>query len=178
MEQLGSEKVVLVVDETGFLKKGECSVGVKRQYSGTAGRIENAQVGVFLAYTNEQGTAFIDRELFLPQEWADNETHRTQGQVPDDRTFLTKPQLAQRMLERTFKAGVQAAWVTADTVYASGKMRQLLEERRQPYVLAVPANYMLRFIADNGLQQPRIAELFETLGSQAWQRLSAGSGSK
>lgn len=178
VEQLGSEKAVLVVDETGFLKKGERSVGVKRQYSGTAGRIENAQVGVFLAYTSEQGTAFIDRKLFLPQEWADNETRRTQGRVPDDRTFLTKPQLAELMLDRTFKAGVQAAWVTADTVYASGKMRQLLEKRRQPYVLAVPNNFMLRIVTPSGLQQPRIAELFKTLRPEVWNRLSAGSGSK
>ena len=138
VEQLGSKKAVLVVDETGFLKKGDHSVGVKRQSSGTAGRIENAQVGVFLAYTSEQGTAFIDRELFLPQDWADDETRRTQGRVPDDRTFSTKPQLAEQMLERTFKAGIRAAWVTADTVYASGKLRGLLEERRQPYVLAYP----------------------------------------
>ena len=178
VEQLGSDKAVLVVDETGFLKKGDHSVGVKRQYSGTAGRIENAQIGVFLAYTSEQGTAFIDRELFLPQEWADDETRRTQGRVPDDRTFLTKPQLAEQMLERTFKAGVQAAWVTADTVYASGKLRGLLEERCQPYVLAVPNNFMLRIVAPSGLQQPRVAELFKTLESGAWQRLSAGSGSK
>ena len=178
VEQLGSKKAVLVVDETGFLKKGDHSVGVKRQYSGTAGRIENAQVGVFLAYTSEQGTAFIDRELFLPQDWADDETRRTQGRVPDDRTFSTKPQLAEQMLERTFKAGIRAAWVTADTVYASGKLRGLLEERRQPYVLAVPTNFMLRIVAPGGLQQPRIAELFKTLAPGAWQRLSAGSGSK
>lgn len=178
VEQLGSEKAVLVVDETGFLKKGDHSVGVKRQYSGTAGRIENAQVGVFLAYASEQGTAFIDRELFLPREWADNETRRTQGRVPDDCTFSTKPQLAEQMLERTFKADVQAAWVTADTVYAAGKMSGLLEQRRQPYVLAVPTNFMLRIVAPSGLQQPHVAELFETLESEAWQRLSAGSGSK
>lgn len=182
LDNLGSKEAVLVVDETGFLKKGKHSVGVKRQYSGTAGRIENCQVGVFLAYASETGTAFIDRELFLPQEWAGDEAgdkkRRDQGRVPEDRTFLTKPQLAERMLERTFEAGVQAAWVTADTVYSSGKVRQLLEKRQQPYVLAVPANFMLRFIADSGLQQPRIAELFKTLEPQAWKRLSAGSGSK
>ena len=131
-----------------------------------------------MAYTSEQGTAFIDRELFLPQEWADSETRRTQGQVPEDRAFLTKPQLAQRMLERTFKAGVQAAWVTADTVYSSGKMRQLLEKRRQPYVLAVPNTFMLRIVAPSGLQQPRIAELFKTLEPETWKCLSAGCGSK
>ncbi|MDQ3399121.1 MAG: IS701 family transposase, partial [Deinococcota bacterium] len=117
-EKLGSEKAVLVVDETGFLKKGEYSVGVKRQYSGTAGRVENCQVGVFLAYTSEKGTAFIDRELFVPKEWASDEKRRSQAQIPEDQAFLTKPQLAERMLERTFEVGVQAAWVTADTVYS------------------------------------------------------------
>lgn len=178
VDHFGSEDAVLVVDETGFLKKGEHSVGVKRQYSGTAGRVENSQVGVFLAYASEMGTVFIDRELFLPKEWAGDEERRNQSCVPEDRNFSTKPQLAERMLERTFEAGVQAAWVTADTVYSSGKVRQLLEERKQPYLLAVPANFMLRFIADSGIQQPRIAELFKTLGPNAWKRLSAGSGSK
>jgi SRSO17 transposase len=178
LDNLSAKDAVLVVDETGFLKKGEHSVGVKRQYSGTAGRIENCQVGVFLAYASDAGAAFIDRELFLPREWADNEERRNQSCVPEDRNFLTKPQLAERMLERTFKAGVKPAWVTADTVYSSGKLRQLLEERQQAYVLAVPANFMLRFIAASGLQQPRIAELFKTLEPNAWKRLSAGSGSK
>jgi SRSO17 transposase len=178
LDNLSAKDAVLVVDETGFLKKGDHSVGVKRQYSGTAGRIENAQVGVFLAYASDAGTAFIDRELFLPREWADNEERRNQSCVPEDRNFLTKPQLVERMLERTFEAGIKPAWVTADTVYSSGKLRQLLEERQQAYVLAVPANFMLRFIADSGLQQPRIAELFKTLEPNAWKRLSAGSGSK
>lgn len=178
LDNLSAKDAVLVVDETGFLKKGDHSVGVKRQYSGTAGRIENCQVGVFLAYASDVGTTFIDRELFLPREWANNEERRNQSCVPEDRIFLTKPQLAERMLERTFEAGVKPAWVTADTVYSSGKVRQLLEERQQAYVLAVPANFMLRFIADSGLQQPRIAELFKTLEPNAWKRLSAGSGSK
>ncbi len=177
VDHLGSADAVLVVDETGFLKKGEHSVGVKRQYSGTAGRIENCQVGVFLAYTSEKGTAFIDRELFLPREWVDEE-RRNQGQIPEDQEFLTKPQLAELMLERTFKAGVQAAWVTADTVYSSGRVRQLLEARKQSYALAVPANFMAHFISDRGIQQPRIAELFKTLKPKAWKRLSAGSGTK
>jgi SRSO17 transposase len=132
LSNLGSEEAVLVVDETGFLKKGEHSVGVKRQYSGTAGRIENCQVGVFLAYASDQGTAFIDRELFLPKEWADDKMRCNQGQVPEDYEFLTKPQLAERMLTRAFETGVKAAWVTADTVYSSGKVRQLLEQRKQP----------------------------------------------
>lgn len=133
---------------------------------------------MFLAYASKAGTAFIDRELFLPRDWASDEKRRNRGKVPEDQAFLSKPQLAEQMLERAFEAGVQAAWVTADTVYSSGKMRQLLEKRQQPYVLAVPANFMLRLVADSGLQQPRIAELFKTLEPNAWKRLSAGSGSK
>lgn len=98
LENLGSDGSVLVVDETGFLKKGEHSVGVKRQYSGTAGRIENCQVGVFLAYASEKGTAFIDRELFLPEEWTQDKERREEAGIPKDRKFLSKPQLAQLML--------------------------------------------------------------------------------
>ena len=178
LEHLGSDGSVLVVDETGFLKKGEHSVGVKRQYSGTAGRIENCQVGVFLAYTSEKGAAFIDRELFLPQEWAQDGARREEAGVPEGRKFLSKPQLAQRMLERAFSAGVKASWVVADTVYSSWKVRNFLEEQKQPYVLAVASNFMIRFISEDGVQQPHIATLFKNIGSDAWQRLSAGSGSK
>jgi SRSO17 transposase len=178
IEGLGSEDAVLVVDETGFLKKGEHSVGVKRQYSGTAGRIENCQVGVFLAYTSGKGTAFIDRELFLPEEWAGDKERRKQGRIPEDRKFLTKPQLAELMLKRTFAAGVKAAWLTADTVYSSWKVRNLLEQRKQPYVLAVASNFMVRFISNEGLQQPTIAKLFKGQAENVWQRLSAGTGGK
>lgn len=178
VEQFGSKEAVLVVDETGFLKKGEHSVGVKRQYSGTAGRVENCQVGVFLAYASEKGTAFIDRELFVPKEWVGDEKRRNQTQIPKDQAFLTKPQLAERMLERTFAAAIKPAWVTADTVYSSGKMRQLLEERKQAYVLAIATDFMAHFISDHGVEQPRIAELFKMPEPEAWKRLSAGSGSK
>jgi SRSO17 transposase len=119
VETLGTQKVVLVVDETGFLKKGKKSVGVKRQYSGTAGGIENAQVGVFLAYSTPLGTAFIDRALFLPEEWVNDAERREEARVPEAVTFKTKPQLALQMFKCAFKAGVKAAWVTADSVYSS-----------------------------------------------------------
>lgn len=177
IEKLGDEDAVLVVDETGFLKKGKHSVGVKRQYSGTAGGVENCQVGVFLAYATAKGAAFIDRELFLPEEWARDKERREAAGVPSDRKFSSKPQLAQRMLKRAFEAGVKAAWVVADTVYSSWQLRKLLEEKRQPYVLAVPSNFMLRFIDAGGIQQPHIKTLFQKLEPE-WQRLSAGSGSK
>lgn len=178
LENLSAEGSVLVVDETGFLKKGEHSVGVKRQYSGTAGGIENCQVGVFLAYTSDKSTTFIDRELFLPEEWAQDRARREAAGIPKGHRFLSKPQLAQRMLKRAFEAGVKASWVVADTVYSSWKVRNFLEERQQPYVLAVPSNFMVRFISCEGVQQPHIATLFKTIGPDAWQRLSAGSGSK
>jgi SRSO17 transposase len=178
VETLGAKDVVLVVDETGFLKKGKKSVGVKRQYSGTAGGVENAQVGVFLAYATSLGTAFIDRELFLPEEWADNAERRDEARVPIDVTFKTKPQLALSMFKRSFRAGVKAAWVTADSVYSSSEVRRYLEERKQPFVLGTSAQFMLRFPDNEGLRQARVDELFAELKAKSWQRLSAGQGSK
>lgn len=114
---LGDRNAVLVIDETGFLKKGTRSVGVKRQYSGTAGRIENCQVGVFFAYATARGRAVVDRELYLPREWADDPPRRQAARVPETVSFQTKPELAQTMLARTLDAGVAPAWVVADAVY-------------------------------------------------------------
>lgn len=132
LEHFGDPEAVLVIDETGFLKEGNKSVGVKRQYCGTAGRVENCQISVFLAYASAHGQAFLDRALYLPEEWA------------EDVEFATKPELARQMLERAFEATVPAAWVTTDDIYArEWKFRHWLEEHRQPYVLAVPANQAL-----------------------------------
>ena len=178
VETLGSEKVVLVVDETGFLKKGKKSVGVKRQYSGTAGGVENAQVGVFLAYTTSLGTAFIDRELFLPEEWADDAERRKEARVPEEVTFKTNPQLALRMFNTAFKAGIKAAWVTADSVYSSSAIRQYLEDQKQPFVLGISAQFMLRFPEADRIRQARVDELFGGLKAKDWRRLSVGQGSK
>jgi SRSO17 transposase len=116
LEHLSDPRGVLIVDETGFLKQGTKSVGVKRQYSGTAGRIENCQIGVFLAYAAPEGHVLLDRELYLPREWAEDAERRHEAGVPDEVTFATKPQLARRMLERAFVAGVPAAWVTGDSI--------------------------------------------------------------
>src|SRR6266404_6010477 len=118
---LGAEDGVLVVDETGFVKKGDHSVGVARQYSGTAGRIENCQIGVFLAYASGRGRAFLDRALYLPREWAEDPARRTEAGVPDTVEFRTKPQLAQAMLERALAAGVPAARVTGDELYGGDR---------------------------------------------------------
>jgi SRSO17 transposase len=138
IERLGDPGGVLVVDETGFLKKGGKSAGVKRQYSSTAGRIENCQVGVFLAYASPRGRALVDRELYLPADWAADPDRRTQAHVPAQVGFATKPQLAQLMLKRAIDAGVPAGWVTADEVYGGdARLRAWLESQDLAYVLAV-----------------------------------------
>jgi SRSO17 transposase len=137
---LGDEATgVLIVDETGFLKKGRKSCGVARQYTGTAGTTENCQVGVFLAYASQDGAAFIDRALYLPQDWIDDWGRRTEAGVPEDTGFATKIALAQRMLERAFAADVPASWVVADAFYGrSHAFRRWLEECDRPYALMIP----------------------------------------
>jgi DDE superfamily endonuclease len=117
LETLAAPHAVVVIDETGFLKKGTKSVGVQRQYSGTAGRIENCQVGVFLAYASPHGHTLLDRELYLPKSWTDDQERCREAHVPAEITFATKPELAQRMLERTLDSSLPVAWVTGDTVY-------------------------------------------------------------
>ncbi|GAC1432775.1 MAG: IS701 family transposase [Chloroflexota bacterium] len=175
VEQLGDPEAVVVVDETGFLKKGTKSVGVKRQYSGTAGRIENSQVGVFLAYAAPRGHAFLDRALYLPKEWAADAERRQEAGVPESVRFATKGQLAHEMLVRAFAAGVPAAWVTADEVYGDdGTLRAWLEEQDKPYVLAVSCAHRL-WVA--GLQE-RVDVLTAGLPAEAWTRLSCGEGSQ
>lgn len=175
VEHLGTPEGVLVVDETGFLKKGTKSVGVKRQYSGTAGRIENCQIGVFLAYASARGRAFIDRELYLPEEWATDTGRRREAGVPERVEFATKGQLAQTMLARAFAAGVPAAWVTGDEVYGNtSALRAWLEAEERPYVLAVACDHPLW----TGARQQRVDEHFVALPSEAWTILSAGEGSQ
>ena len=130
VEHLGGVHGVLVVDETGFLKKGNKSVGVQRQYSGTAGRIENCQIGVFLTYASAQGRTLLDRELYLPRVWADDLERRREAGVPEKVAFRTKPQLARRMLERALESGVPFGWVTGDEVYGNDRRLRLWLERR------------------------------------------------
>jgi SRSO17 transposase len=133
VEQIGKSDAVLIVDETGFLKKGEHSAGVQRQYSGTAGRIENSQIGVFLCYAGNGGSAFIDRELYMPQGWIDDRSRCQAAGVPDTVGFATKPQLARQMLERALDSGVPCGWVTGDEVYGGDRpLRLWLESRAQP----------------------------------------------
>jgi SRSO17 transposase len=174
-EHLGDPAGVLIVDETGFLKKGTKSVGVQRQYSGTAGRIENCQIGVFLGYASSQGRAFLDRELYLPQEWAQDPERRGEAGVPPAVSFATKPALAQQMLARAFAAGVPAAWVSGDEIYGDdGAFRHWLMAGNHPYVLAVSAHHPIWLAG----RQERADRLIAALPAEAWAPLSAGTGSQ
>jgi SRSO17 transposase len=179
IEQLGHPQGVLVIDETGFLKKGTKSVGVKRHYSGTAGRIENCQIGVFLADASPKGRAFLDRELYLPKEWAEDRQRRTEAGVPEGVSFQTKPELARIMLERAIEAGVPARWGTGDEVYGGDRhLRMWLEQQEIPHVLAVRSNEPLWVATDQGPAQVAAAKLAAQVSPEAWVRRSAGEGAK
>jgi SRSO17 transposase len=179
VEHVGDPEATLVIDETGFLKQGTKSVGVKRQYSGTAGRIENCQIGVFLTYASQHGHVLLDRELYLPQEWTSNAERRREAGVPDAVAFATKPELARQMLERAQSAGVVAAWVTGDSIYGGDrKLRMWLEQREQPFVLAVASNESLWYTLDGRFGQPRADAIAAQIPPESWQRLSAGQGAK
>jgi SRSO17 transposase len=171
IEYLGDADGVLVLDETGFVKKGAHSAGVQRQYSGTAGRIENCQIGVFLGYAGRHGHALIDRALYLPERWADDPARREQAGVPGAVAFTTKPKLGRAMLARAFEADVPCAFVVGDSVYgADYALRRFIERRGRGYVLAVTSAQRL------GLKP--VEDWLEDVPAKAWQRLSAGDGAK
>ena len=179
VEHLGDADGVLVVDETGFLKKGGKSVGVQRQYSGTAGRIENCQVGVFLAYAGAKGRTLLDWDLHLPQVWAQDRERREEAGVPEDAVFRTKPQLAQLMLERAADSGVPFSWFTGDEVYGSDrKLRRWLEREEIPHVMAIKSNEKLWAWTEKGPLQVRADRLASGVEESAWVRCSAGNGAK
>jgi len=173
-EHLGDAGGVLIIDETGFLKKGVKSAGVQRQYSGTAGRRENCQIGVFLGYASAKGRTFLDRELYLPKEWADDAERRREAGVPDAVTFATKPALARQMLQRAF-AAVPAAWVAGDEIYGNdAALRRWLEGEHHPYVLAASCNHA---VWHDGKQE-RADTLVAALPDAAWGTLSCGAGAQ
>lgn len=175
MEHLADEPSgVLVIDETGFLKKGSKSAGVARQYSGTAGRRENQQIGVFLLYASDRGAAFIDRALYLPDEWMGDTARRMEAHIPEQVGFATKGERARELLARAFAAGVPAHWVVGDTIYSGDEVRRWLEGQGRSYVLAVPSNHGIWTRA----HQQTAARLFEQAPADAWVRLSAGEGSQ
>jgi SRSO17 transposase len=179
VEYLGDPAAVLVVDETGFLKKGTTSVGVQRQYSGTAGKVDNCQLGVFLAYAAPKGRAMIDRELYLPESWTDDPARCRAARVPEQVGFRTKPQLAQLMLERALDAGVPAAWVTADEVYGgSPALRGWLEDRGVWHVLAVKCTELLAVNGPQGPMRQSAEQLAAAVPAVQWIACSAGHGAK
>jgi SRSO17 transposase len=171
VEELGSPDALLIVDESGFLKKGVHSAGVKRQYSGTAGRVENSQIGVFLSYASAKGAALVDRALYVPEEWiGDRERCRAVG-IPDTVQFRTKPEMARQMIGRVLDAGVPVGWVAGDEVYGvDSKLRKLLETRQVSYVLGVACNHLW--------ERHRVDEIAANLPKRAWKKLSCGFGSK
>ena len=176
VEHLGDPGAVLVVDETGDLKKGTATAGVQRQYTGTAGRIENAQVAVYLGYSAPAGHALIDRELYLPRSWTGDPERCAAAGIPENTGFATKPQLARRMIERAAAAGVASGWVAGDAVYGdNGPLRGWLEEQDIAHVLAVACRH--RVPAGAGLAL-RADELAARLPKRAWQQLPAGEGAK
>jgi len=175
VEHLGHSQAVLVIDETGLVKKGSQSVGVQRQYSGTAGRVENCQIGVFLSYASPQGYTFLDRELYLPKSWTSDPERCHKVGVPESVKFATKPQLARKMLHRAFNANVPAAWVTADEVYGTDRrLRLWLESLSQAYVMAVSTQEPIW----SGFQMHKVEQLVAAVPETAWLRLSCGDGSK
>jgi SRSO17 transposase len=165
---------VLVVEETGFIKKGTHSAGVARQYSGTAGRRENQQIGVFLLYASDHGAAFIDRALYLPDEWMGDVERREEAHIPPQVGFATKGELARELLARAFAAGVPARWVVGDTVYSGDEVRRWLEGQGRSYVLAVPSTHGIWTRA----HQQTAEQLLRHVPADAWVRLSAGEGSQ
>jgi SRSO17 transposase len=175
VQRLGDESAVVVIDDTGFLKKGIRSAGVQRQYSGTAGRTENCQIGVFAAYVSPAGHALVDRQLYLPQSWTEDRARCRAAGVPDEVEFTTKPHMAIDMLQRLLDAAVPFGWVAADEAYGRAKfLRVWLHERRIPYVLATARNDDVPG-RDDWFATVRIDELAD-LPARKWRRISCGAG--
>jgi SRSO17 transposase len=178
LEALADPDAVLVLDETGFLKQGKSSCGVARQYTGSAGKITNCQIGVFAAYASRHGHAFVDRALYLPKAWAESPARRVAARIPDAVGFATKPRIALGMVERAVAAGVPFAWVAADTVYGVGEVEMALRRAGKGYVLGVTG---IHHVHSWGVLPPiagTAAEIAKDLAPAAWRRLSAGEGTK
>jgi SRSO17 transposase len=178
LETLADQDAVLVLDETGFLKQGKASCGVARQYTGSAGKITNCQIGVFAAYVSRHGHAFIDRALYLPKAWTDDPARLAAGHVPPGTTFATKPRLALVMIERAIAAGVPFAWVAADSVYGVGEIETALRRAGKGYVLGVTSSHPFNAWGDKPLLAGTAEEIAQALPASAWVRLSAGDGTK
>ena len=178
-EHLAQTDGVLVVDETRFLKKGSKWVGVQRQLNEMAGRVENCQIGVFLTYVSTPGSTLLDRELYLPQVWAEDRERRREARVPEDVCFRTKPQLAKRMVERALESGIPFAWVAGGDVYGSDRdLRLWLERVGVAHVLAIKCNEKLWACMETGPKQVRADRLASQVDETGWKRLNAGNGAK
>jgi SRSO17 transposase len=178
LETLADEDAVLVIDETGFLKQGKASCGVARQYTGSAGKITNCQIGVFASYVSRHGHAFIDRALYLPKEWTDDRARLKAAHVPEAVGFATKPQIARRMIARAIAAKVPFSFVAADSVYGTGDIETVLRKAGKGYVLGVASNHVFRSWGKKQLIGSTAAKIAENLPKNAWRRLSAGEGTK
>ncbi|WP_036270538.1 IS701-like element ISMtsp19 family transposase [Methylobacterium sp. WSM2598] len=178
LETLADPDAVLVLDETGFLKQGKASCGVHRQYTGSAGKITNCQIGVFAAYVSRHGHAFIDRALYLPQTWTSDPARLAAAHVPKGTTFATKPGLALAMIERARAAGVPFSWVAADTVYGVGEIEMALRRAGKGYVLGVKSDHAFNSWAGKPLVAGTAETIADGLAPSAWTRLSAGDGTK
>jgi len=178
VEHLRDDDAVLVIDETGFLKQGKASCGVARQYTGSAGKITNCQIGVFAAYVSRHGHAFIDRALYLPKSWTEDPARLKATSVPDDVGFATKPRLAAQMIARAEAAGVPFGWVAGDSVYGIGDVERDLRGMGKGYVLGVDAAHVFRSWGKPRPIAGAAAEIAKTLLPSDWQRLSAGQGTK
>src|SRR3712207_2629795 len=178
IETLGAPEAVLVIDETGFLKQGHASCGVGRQYTGSAGKITNCQIGVFAAHVSDKGHAFIDRQLYLPKAWTGDPARMTAAHVPAGITFATKPHLALGMVERAIAAGVPFAWVTADTVYGVGEIELALRRAYKGYVLGVTGQHSFWSWGAEAEVSGTAEEIATALVEEDWIRLSAGAGTK
>jgi SRSO17 transposase len=178
LETLADEDGVLVIDETGFLKQGKASCGVARQYTGSAGKITNCQIGVFACYVSCHGHAFIDRVLYLPKEWTDNPARMRAAHVPDDVGFATKPQIARRMIARAIAEKVPFSFVAADSVYGTGEIETTLRKAGKGYVLGVASNHVFRSWGKKQLVVGTAGKIAQNLPPNAWRRLSAGEGTK
>src|SRR5487761_898597 len=178
LETLADGDAVLVIDETGFLKQSKVSCGVARQYTGSAGKITNCQIGVFASYVSCQGHAFIDRALYLPQAWTDDPKRMTAAHVPGDVSFATKPQIARRMIARAIAAKVPFSFVAADSVYGIGDIETTLRKAGKGYVLGVASNHVFRSWGKKRLVVGTAGKIAQNLPQNAWRRLSAGEGTK
>ncbi len=180
IEHFGEEEGILVIDETGFLKKGKATCGVAPQYTGTVGKITNCQIGVFAAYVSSKGYAFIDRKLYLPKEWIEDQTRRAAAHIPVEQKFSTKPTIARKMIEETIEAKIPFSWVAADSVYGISEVTETLRKTCKGYVLGTTSRRQY-YLWDNKKESVRVTtaeELASKLPACRWKRLSAGEGTK